>query len=581
MNRNLRRSEKKQRRRRAKAGAVGPLLQNAVDAFNQGDVETALTLSRKALKAAPGNVDALKIAGFSAFRMNRSDDAARYLSQRAKRTPDDVEAWSDLGGALLSYGKYSDAETAYREVLVRQPEDAAALSALGQVLRELDRSEEAEAVSQRAVEIDPNDAQAHNNLGLVLDSQGRYEEALEVYRKAVRLEPDFPEAQGNFEASLLTLLRYDEMAEIYQSRIADDPADHQAWLGLGAVYRDTGRFEEAEKLFRDAAAAAPDDPGCWQQLSSVQFLRGDLEEGWRSYSHREFSMVGDPDRFHQPSWRGEDLTGKGILVRGEQGVGDEVSFSCFLLDLHERGADVVYECNPRLVDLFRRSFPEVTVIAARDETAAKAIEPRLDYQIQFYDLGFYLRKTFGDFPARQSYIRADEDKTEAFRQRYRKPGTKLVVGLAWRSVNPRIGRKKSVAPSILAPLTAVPGIRFIDLQYGDTEADLAEIKAETGVDILHDHSFDQIEDLDTFAAQVAALDLVISISNTTVHMAGALGIPTWVLVPYVPFWRWFMDRDDSPWYPSARVIRQAEQGDWAGVVERARQDLTGVAGSQR
>jgi len=581
MNRNLRRSEKKQRHRQAKAGAVGPLLQNAVDAFNLGDVEIALTLSRKALKAAPGNVDALKIAGFSAFRLDRGDDAVRYFSQRAKRTPDDIEAWSDLGGALMFYGQYPDAESAYREVLTRDPKNVAALSALGQVLRELDRSDEAETVSKRAVEIDPTDAQAHNNLGLVLDSQGRYEEALDAYREAVRLDPGFPEAQGNLEGALLTLLRYDEMEDVYHRRIAANPADHQAWLGLGAVFRDTRRFDEAEKLFRDAVAAAPDDPGCWQQLSSVQFLRGDLEEGWRSYGHREFSMVGDPDRFRQPRWRGEDLAGKGILVRGEQGVGDEVSFSCFLLDLKEMGADVVYESNPRLVTLFRRSFPDVTVIAARDEGAAAAVEPRLDYQIQLYDLGFYLRKTFDDFPARHSYIRADAGKTEAFRQRYREPGKEFVVGLAWRSVNPKIGRKKSVAPSVLAPLTAVSGVQFIDLQYGDTEEDLAAIKARTGVDILHDHSFDQIEDLDTFAAQVAALDLVISISNTTVHMAGALGIPTWVLVPYVPFWRWFMDRDDSPWYPSARIIRQAEQGDWAGVVDQAIGDLKSVAGSQR
>lgn len=197
----------------------------------------------------------------------------------------------------------------------------------------------------------------------------------------------------------------------------------------------------------------------------------------------------------------------------------------------------------------------------------------IDLQVSSGSLGRWLRPEFDTFPDRPSYLVADTGRRDALRQQYLEDGEKLLVGISWMSKSPSTGHYKSMSLIDMQPLTKTPGISFINLQYGETESERQAFEKETGSHIIHDEGIDQMRDLDAFAAQVAAMDLIISVSNTTAHMSGALGVPTWVLLNTVPMCVWMLERDDSPWYPSLRLFRQKKRGDWESVIEYAKADL--------
>ena len=225
-----------------------------------------------------------------------------------------------------------------------------------------------------------------------------------------------------------------------------------------------------------------------------------------------------------------------------------------------------------------RSFDGIECIAKEDPPSAETRRDGIDFQAPGGNLGRWLRPNLESFPGRKSYLTADADRRDGLREKYMADGESLLVGVAWISKNKRIGPQKSMALMELAPLSRIPGVRLIDLQYGDTVDERAGFGDETGISIIHDETVDQVADLDAFAAQVAAMDLIISVSNTTGHFAGALGVPAWVLLNFVPLPFWLLEGDTSPWYPSVRLFRQTEPGDWGDVigrVEKALADFTG------
>jgi hypothetical protein len=205
----------------------------------------------------------------------------------------------------------------------------------------------------------------------------------------------------------------------------------------------------------------------------------------------------------------------------------------------------------------------------------QTLDKGIDYQVAAGSLGRWWRLDEASFPKRSSFLVADPVKTDTLRQRYRDGSESRIIGISWHSANKDIGDEKSMQIMDLAPLARMSGICLVDLQYGDSDMDRAQFEAETGVSVIRDKEIDSLKDLDGFAAQVAAMDLIVSISNTTVHVAGALGVPAWVLLPNAPMWRWMIDRDDTPWYPLVRLFRQNKRGDWPGVMEKVTVALGG------
>jgi hypothetical protein len=253
------------------------------------------------------------------------------------------------------------------------------------------------------------------------------------------------------------------------------------------------------------------------------------------------------------------LTGKSILIWTEQGLGDEILFASMLPDVIARAGRCIIECSPRMAPVFARSFPAAQVRAYQRAHVPVSPAPAADYQIAIGDLGRFLRGDFAAFPRHHGYLKADAAKAAALRARYQavKPGN-VVVGLSWRSGNKDIGVLKSADLAEWAAILGLPGLTFVNLQYGDSSVDVAAVRARLGVGIYHDDTVDPLKSMDDFFAQVAAMDLVISTSNTTIHAAGSLNVPVW-LIDAGGLWYWFRERADSPWYPAMRIFRSPFQ----------------------
>ncbi len=498
-----------------------------------------------------------------------------------KKSPSGNGAGPAMLEALAHHqaGRWPEAERAYREITA---DDAGAFKAhvnLGVVLQEQGRLADAAQSFRRALALDPDFAEGHYALGTVLQEQDDPEGAMAGFRRATDLKPDYVEALNGLAIGLQKQGNPAEAIETFERALRINPQFAEAHNNLGNLYHREGRPEDAMASFRRAIKIAPDYAEAHRNYSQVLLLAGRLDEGWPEsrwrWKCKDFPS--EKRAFPQAPWSGEPVNGKKVLVWGEQGVGDEVHFAAMVGDLMEAGADVVLESDPRLVPLFGRSFPGAHCVPRETPPAPATNSQDIDFQAPSGNLGAWLRPDLESFPDQASYLVADQDRTGGLRSKYLDGEKETLVGIAWISKNPEVGKEKSMLLEDWRRLAEIPGIKFIDLQYGDTGEERAAFEKDTGVAILHDDSIDQMADLDAFAAQVAAMDLVVSVSNTTVHIAGALGVPTWVLLNAVALPVWMLDRDDSPWYPSLRLFRQAEAGDWADVIERVRDALAAVA----
>ncbi|MBF0444416.1 MAG: hypothetical protein HQL68_02420, partial [Magnetococcales bacterium] len=340
----------------------------------------------------------------------------------------------------------------------------------------------------------------------------------------------------------------------------------------------------------------PDNSDACHNLGLLQLLLGDFKNGWKNIDFRWKSDLLDYNRYARCKkllWSGESLAFKRVLVWEEQGVGESILFSSMVPDLIALGAKVVLECDKRLIPLFSRSFPKITCIHNRDPLTINSPHNRYDFIVPFGNLCRWLRPDINSFVSSATNLVASTKKKEVFRSRYRdialqvedenrpinQPGVlrnnkNILVGISWYSKSLGHGKNKSMTLLDLQSLIAIPGVTFVNLQYGDTLREREEFIKKTGIKIINDDSIDQMKDLDSFAAQVAAMDMVVTISNTTAHMAGALRIPTLLMLATVPLWYWKLDCDDSPWYPGLRIFRQKTRGEWEDVVDQVVKEVT-------
>ncbi len=539
--------KRKERRRaakraRGKGRAKGPnphvdpaaVFSAAVADFEAGRLDAADAALKNIDRDHPGIADVTQLRGMIALRSGRPGEAVPILRRGVEMSPDSSALADLLGTAFSEGGNFEDAETAYRRALITAPGDAGVLNNLGNVLKNLGRFEESRDAYLESLERRPGHADTELNLAGVLENLEDYEGAEAASRRSIAAAPGDPDAHANLARMLLAQGKLDEVEAAAKRALELDPRRAEAHEVLGIYY----------------------------------FLRGRLSDAWEAYEWRWREEADRRGNFTQPTWSGEPVAGKTLLVWGEQGVGDEVLFAGMLPDLLDAGADIVLECDERIIPIFERSFEGVEYLARNDDHRSAAALEGIDFQVPLGSLGRWLRPDFDSFPRRESYLVADETRTAALRDKYREDSPGLVVGVAWRSENPRIGRDKSIPLMELRPLLELPQKRFVDLQYGDTIGEREILQRETGQTLLHDDDIDQMADLDAFTAQVAAMDLIVSISNTTVHVAGALGVPTWIMLPMRPMWRWMADREDSPWYPSVRLFRQSVAGQWTDVIER-------------
>nr|WP_245939706.1 tetratricopeptide repeat-containing glycosyltransferase family protein [Stenomitos frigidus] len=445
-------------------------------------------------------------------------------------------------------------------MLQQQPDQVEALQILGVALCSVGQAVAAIPFLQRVVQLQPDAAEAWGNLGTALQEQGCYEDAIAHFNRAIALKPDYAEAHYNLALVLQKQDRLEDALFHSQQTIALKPEFVDAYYNQGFLLRRLGRLEEAIAHYRTATQLAPNSAGAHKNLGHALLLTGALQQGFQEYEWRWRQPGWAPRLFAQPLWDGSPLIGRTILLHAEQGFGDTIQFIRYAALVRDRGGRVIVECQPSLLRLLETA-------AGIDQLIAQGAPlPDFDVHAPLLSLPHLCSTTLETIPAPVAYLSPPVDHPLRLKV---PPGTRLKVGIAWTG-NPdhKNNRYRSCAIEQFRALCQLPGIAFFSLQKGAPEADLQAL-AELPIQSLSA----SLDDFTATAAAIAQLDLVITIDTAVAHLAGALGKPVWLLLSVAPDWRWLLERDDSPWYPTMRLFRQRQRGSWQGVFERVAAEL--------
>lgn len=566
-----------------------------------GDHQGALVLMDRALGHAPNDAVCWSNRGLAALSLGQHVEAAHNLREALRLAPGFADAHNNLGLALREAGDLTGAERHCRAALVLAPASVNAHVNLGSVLTKLGRSEEALACYRAALALAPADAAIHFNLGNAQRALGDDTTAIAHYRQAVELAPGYAAAWVNLGTTLGQTGDFRAAETCYRRAVELEP-NAANLVCLGASLGAQGRNDEEEPYYQRALEIDPLNPDARQNLVWLKLKRGEYREGWAEYARRWRACDYAPfDIEGIAEWQGEPLDGKRLLLVHEQGFGDQIQFVRYASVLAARGARVDV-CVPQTMQLLAQSVPGVhrawtgtpagdydywlyvmsapsacgteldTVPAtvpylfARD-VDIQAWKPRVQAAM-FADLSRQAGKASADAPPAALEAAAPSPRAPS---RARKPAGYRNIGLVWGG-NPGFynDRNRSVALEAFQPLFALEKISWFSLQKG--EAARAQLAVLAGGAPVHDFS-DDLRDFGDTAALIMNLDLVIAVDTSVAHLAGALGKPVWILVPANGEWRWLEKRADSPWYPTARLFRQREVGDWQPALDALREAL--------
>jgi tetratricopeptide (TPR) repeat protein len=595
-----------------------------------GELSRAEQAYRAILRENPGLVEGWYLLGTVLSSLGRLDEAVASHREALRLRPDFPEGHNSLGIALVRQGDRAGAEAGFRRAVALRPSFAHALNNLGNVLKELGRPAEAIACYEQAVRSKPDMAEAHNNLGNLLREQGKFHESAAACREAIRLRPAYPEAHNNLGGALAGLRKFAEAIPCYQEALrlrpdmpealnnlggalselgrlepaADSlrrsrqlqPGNLDAIKALANVLRELGQIEEAVELAREAIRLRPDDPGahgclgltlaelgrhqealaCHDEAlrldpdraetrrnrALVWLLLGDYERGWPEFEARWGSKELPRRSFPRPEWDGSPLNGRTILLHAEQGFGDTLQFIRYAPLVRERGGRVLVACQ-RPLHRILASCPGIDELAAQGDPI-----PAFDVHAPLLSLPRLFGTTVATIPATVPYLAADPDLVERWRREL-EPVAGFKIGIAWSgSAAYRRDRMRSAPLARFAPLAELPGVQLVSLQKGPGRDQIRAVAGRWPLLDLGDR-LDEVSGafMDT-AAVIQNLDLVVAVDSAVAHLAGALAAPVWIATSFVPDWRRLLDREDDPWYPTARLFRQTRRGDWDEVFQR-------------
>jgi len=505
----------------------GALHQLSVLRLQRGAFEEAARLTRRLIDRDPDFSDAHSNLGIALHALGRPAEAVRHFEKAILLEPGRPEAHYNLGRGLQMLGRFAEAGECYRRAIALRPDHPEAHNNLGNVLLALDRPEQAIACLRRALDARPGYADAHNNIGNALQALGRHEEAMTSYAQALAIKPDYAEAHNN----------------------------------RGIALRELDRHEEAVACFEAAQAIKPDYADAQLNEGLVRLALGDYAAGWKKYAWRRLTGgfgrgKTEPPR---PLWLGNwELSGKTILLHGEQGLGDTIQFTRYVPLVAERGARVILAVQRPLAALMA-GLPGVSILRAQGEPV-----PPFDCYCPLPSLPLAFQTTLETIPAKMPYLCAPADRIAQWR-----PALEIIgrprIGLMWAGSQAPQNRRRSIPLRLVLPLLEAPDFHFVALQKEVAESDLPLLERARMATFLGDRQ----TDLADAAAMISMLDLVITVDTSIAHLAGALGKPVWVLLPFSADWRWLRHRDNSPWYPTARLFRQPAPGDWPSVATQA------------
>ena len=516
--------------------ALAALFQQGLVHHQQGQLEEARAAYERMLVLQPGHADALHMLGAMAMQSGEHALAVERISVSVHNNPRNATAYFNLGLALKALQRYEEAMVSFSQAIAIQPDYAQAWNNRGVVLQDQLRWDEAAQSYAGAIAAQPGFAQAHYNLGNALRALGRFEAALASYDTAITLQPGWAHALNNRGLALQELQRSAEAIESYDAAIANEPDYADAY---------------------------------WNKAIEL-LLCGDFAQGWAHYEWRwrRDTFSSRKRDFPQPLWLGDaPLNGKTVLLHAEQGLGDSIQFCRYARDVRALGAQVLLEVPRPLLALF------ATLEGPKQLLEKGSALPHFDYHCPLLSLPLALQTQLANIPSPSPYLASTAAQRELWQRRLGPP-SKRRIGLVW-SGNVRDKNDLQRSLTLNALLPHLPqSCEYICLQKELRPADQDAMQASS-IRFFGAH----IQDFSDTAALCDLVDLVISVDTSVAHLAGALAKPTWILLPYAPDWRWMLDRDDSPWYPSVRLYRQGNDRSWLPVLGRMASDILGYAHS--
>jgi tetratricopeptide (TPR) repeat protein len=562
---------------------IDDALAKAVERYRGGRLGEAVGICQKLLQVSPTHTPSLRLLGTMALQTGHYADAADYIGRAASRHPEDADLCHLLSVAQLRLGHLQEATLNARRALAigRSRNPAEVHCTLGVALAAAGRREEAAGQFAEALRHEPDRAEAHLNLAAILAERGEWADAIAHYRDALRQDPRNTIARFELACALAEAGEADAAAAEQREAERLAAADPAARHAIGLALITAGRAEEALAQFRAAVEEEPESPQAHYNLALALLLLGHLPEGWREYEWRWGLPVHQlyARRFRQPQWRGEDPTGRVLVLHAEQGLGDTLHFCRYAPLVAARSARVHLEVQPELVRLLQLSFGSGTLRVHSRAASFPSAEhlPAADFHSPLLSLPTVFGTSLETIPAAIPYLRPDPAEAPSWARRLA-PLPRPRVGLVWAGrPNNSQDRLRSIALTRLAPLAAVSGVSFVSLQKGEAASQAA---APPPGMVLHDIA-GELHDFAATAAAITALDLVISVDTAVAHLAGALGQRVWVMNRRYTDWRWLLERESSPWYPTLRLFRQPRHGDWDAVIGRVAQELQAFADAHR
>jgi tetratricopeptide (TPR) repeat protein len=568
-----------------------------------GRFEEAMHSYKRAIELKPDYDEAYYNLASTLQACNMLDEAVVIYKLAINLKPNDADIHNNLGNALRRSGKPDEALNSYKHAAMLKPDNAEILCNLGAAFQELDNLDEAIINYKRAISLEPDNAKAHNNLGIALKKQCRPEEAVESYNRAIELKHDYAEAYNNLGITLLSLDQFDEAIKNHRKAIMLIPLYAEAHYNLGIALRKLKKLDEASASYRRAIAIKADYVEAHNNLGStleeqgmfteavtcysraielkpdyvdahfnrsiLSLLTGNFKDGWKEYEWR-FQIKDHVHRtFQKPMWDGSPLNDKTILVHTEQGYGDNIQFVRYLPMIQAQGGRVVFECLPILIHLLK-DCKGIDTIISKDPSGN--VTEQFDVHIPLLSIPGILDTEVDTIPSNGPYIVPDSARVAEWKDRLEVHDKSYKIGLVWASSpdNKELYHKKSCKLNQFEPALNIHGLSFYSLQKGPASTEIDSL--HKGTKIINLDS--ELNDFTDTAAAINNLDLVISVDTSVAHLAGAIGKPVWLLLPFVPDWRWQLERDDSPWYPNMRLFRQTQMYDWDGVFEQITESLS-------
>lgn len=497
-------------------------------------------------------------------RAGRLADAEAIYRQVLAISPNQPDVLHLLGIVAIQAGKLPIALDLVDRAIALNPKEPTYHSNRGEALMRMGQIESAIESFRRSLDLGPV-YEAWNNLGTALGQVGKLNESIDAFRASIALKPESPEAHSNLGDALKQAGRIDEAIDSIDRALSINPDLMAAHNNKGTCQRALGEYDSAIESYRRALALAPALPIIHYNLAVTLLIKGDFEQGFIEYEHRYGvpEIAASTRRFTEPRWEGEELAGRTIVLHAEQGFGDTIQFARYAPLVKERGGRVILAVQPELIKLMH-GLDGIDKLVSLDESP-----PKFDLHAPLLSLPRIVGTTLDTIPT-APYLKVDEEAVERWRKRLMDDIAPRKIAIAWSGRAAfQDDRWRSLTLNDLAPLASIENTTFYSVQVGPAAKQLES--PPQGLKVI-----DLSADLTDFAETAAALmqmDLLITSDTAVAHLAGALDMPVWLLASFSPDWRWLTEREDSPWYPSMRLFRQPQIGDWAEPIARIANEL--------